>query len=187
MCLFGQKTFQELDSLLPSEMTAKAPCLQPTASWKERTLHLLWRAKNRGQNPRWGGHFGCEGVIGDQALPLGSIHRVKAGLMPPHQRERAAGSLELVSAMLWWYHAANGESKPFTAEQTCGSLPGLSSTPRTRATCYKLVIWTWKRTLQTQRCVLRSLYFIFQLAKKNPKINLRCPSPCEIVHLKAGR
>lgn len=98
MYLFGQKTFQEPDCLLPSEMMAKAPRLQISASWKERVLPEVSK-KKKVKNPSSKEHFGSGELAGKQTLPLGSIHRQSQNWSHA-QRDHAANSLELVSSVL---------------------------------------------------------------------------------------
>lgn len=143
--LFGHKTFQEADCFFTKWDDSKAP-----------SLVAHFQLEGRGSTTPKVGKSGAKMAVkafwvwkgGWKADTACEFHSqtVRTGLMSSHPSEHAAGSLELISAVLWGYHAVSGESKPFTTAWTCRSFPVLPNTPKTRTACYKLVIWTWKRT-----------------------------------------
>lgn len=73
------------------------------SSWGEQ--------KKKVKNPSSKEHFGSGELAGKQTLPLGSIHRQSQNWSHA-QRDHAANSLELVSSVLWMYHAVYTELKP---------------------------------------------------------------------------
>lgn len=109
LCFFGKKTFQEQDYLFQARWRQRALTCSPLPAGR-KGLCTSWGGQNPGGKSRWGCILAAEGWQESSHCPWAQLTgRVKTALMPSHQREHVAGSLPLVSAVLWMYHAGNSE------------------------------------------------------------------------------